>query len=165
MKRKRLLSTISLMSILQPAVLSPLERRDFNATTQGASTGNRRRKGIIERLAMGILRSRNSLPWLCAALMQIRWLCNVFVLTFGVALMGSTPLAAQGGCQLVDDAMNKVTTIPTHIYSAMTPILSNGSTPRPSDAVHNETIYVGGSAYVKVGGKWSRSEWTPQRIM
>ena len=165
MKRKRLLSTISLMSILQPAVLSPLERRDFNATTQGASTGNRRRKGIIERLAMGILRSRNSLPWLCAALMQIRWLGNVFALTFGVALMGSTPLAAQGGCQLVDDAMNKVTTIPTHIYSAMTPILSNGSTPRPSDAVHNETIYVGGSAYVKVGGKWSRSEWTPQRIM
>jgi hypothetical protein len=73
--------------------------------------------------------------------------------------------ATQGGCQAVDDAMNKVMTVPTHIHTAMSPILSNGSTPRPSDTIHNETIYVGGSAYVRVSGKWSRSEWTPQRIM
>lgn len=96
---------------------------------------------------------------------QIRWLFNIAVLTFGIALAGATPLAAQGDCHPVDDALNKVITVPTHIYSAMSPILSNGSTPRPSDTIHNETIYVGGSAYVKVSGKWSRSEWTPQRIM
>ena len=95
----------------------------------------------------------------------IRLLCIMLGLTFGLSLIGSTPLAAQSGCQPVDDAMNKVMTVPSHIYGAMTPILSNGSTPRPSDTVHNETIYLGGSAYVKVGGKWSRSEWTPQRIM
>jgi hypothetical protein len=75
------------------------------------------------------------------------------------------PLAAQGGCQAVDEAMNKVITVPTHIYGAMSPILSNGSAPRPSDTIHNETIYVAGSAYVKVSGKWSRSEWTLQRLM
>jgi hypothetical protein len=47
----------------------------------------------------------------------------------------------------------------------MTPILSNGSTPQPSDTIRNETIYAGGSAYIKVSGKWSRSEWTLDRIM
>ena len=94
-----------------------------------------------------------------------RWLCGMVVLTFGMALIGTAPLAAQSGCQAVDDARNKVMTVPTHIYSAMTPILSNGSTPPPSDTIRNETIYVGGSAYVKVSGKWSRSEWTLQRLM
>jgi hypothetical protein len=78
---------------------------------------------------------------------------------------GKAQQTTQGGCQAVDDAMNKVMTVPTHIHTAMSPILSNGSTPRPSDTIHNETIYVGGSAYVRVSGKWSRSEWTPQRIM
>lgn len=96
---------------------------------------------------------------------SVRWLCAAVVLTFGIALMGASPLAAQGGCQVVDDAMNKVTTVPAHIYTAMTPILSNGSTPPRSDTIRNETIYVGGSAYVKISGKWSRSEWTMQRLM
>jgi hypothetical protein len=96
----------------------------------------------------------------------IRWLAGGVVgLGVGLLLIGVAPLAAQGGCQPVDEALNKVISVPTHIYSAMTPILSDGSTPRPSDTVQNETIYVGGSAYVKVSGKWSRSEWGPQRIM
>jgi hypothetical protein len=159
MKRKRLLPSIRLMTILQPSVLFPLERRNFKRTPQEAITGNRHRKAII------ILKPRNSLPWLVATLMQIRWSCSAVVLTFGMALIGVEPLAAQGGCQAVDDAMNKVITVPTHIYGAMSPILSNGSTPRPSDTIHNETIYVAGSAYVKVSGKWSRSEWTLQRLM
>jgi hypothetical protein len=93
-----------------------------------------------------------------------RWLCTIAVLTFGIALMGGAPLAAQGGCQAVDDARNKVMTVPTHIYDAMSPIPSNGRTPQPSDTIHNETIYVGGSGYAKVSGKWSRSEWTLQRL-
>jgi hypothetical protein len=95
----------------------------------------------------------------------IQRLRSIVLLTFGVALMGATPLAAQSGCQVVDDAMNKAMTVPSHIYTAMSPILSNGSTPRTSDTIHNETIYVGGSAYAKVSGKWSRSEWTLERIM
>jgi hypothetical protein len=96
---------------------------------------------------------------------SVRWLCGMVVLTFGIALLGATPLAAQSGCQAVDDAMNKVMTVPAHIYDAMSPILSNGGTPKPSDTIRNETIYVGVSAYAKVGGKWSRSEWTLQRVM
>ena len=96
---------------------------------------------------------------------RIRLLGSGVGLAVGLWLIGATPLAAQGGCQPVDDAMNKVISVPTHIYSAMTPILSNGSATGPSDTIRNETIYVGGSAYVKLGGKWSRSEWGRQRIM
>jgi hypothetical protein len=102
---------------------------------------------------------------LMAILLQIQRSCSIVALTLGITLMGAAPLAAQSGCQLVDDAMNKVMTVPSHIYTAMSPILSNGGTSRPSDTIHNETIYVGGSTYVKVSGKWSRSEWTLQRIM
>lgn len=97
--------------------------------------------------------------------MQIRWLCSMPVLILEMTLISATPLAAQSGCQVVDDAMNKVMTVPTHIYTAMTPILRNGSTPPPSDTIRNETIYVGGAAYLKVSGKWFRSEWTLQRVM
>ena len=79
--------------------------------------------------------------------------------------MGAAPLAAQSGCQLIDDAMNKVMTVPTHIYGAMSSVPSNGAKPRTDEASHSETIYVGGSAYVKISGRWSRSEWTMQRLM
>ena len=96
---------------------------------------------------------------------SVRWLCGMVVLTFGIALLGASRLAAQSGCQVVDDAQIKVMTVPAHIYDAMSPILSNGRTPRPSDTIRNETIYVGGSGYAKVSGKWSRSEWTLQRVM
>jgi hypothetical protein len=165
MKRKNLLSAIRLMAILRSFVPLPLERRNLKGATRLESAGKRHRRAIMECLAEGVVRSCNSLPPLFAAVMQIRRICSMVVLTLGTAVMGATPLAAQSGCQVVDDALNKVMTVPTHIYTAMSPGLSNGSTPRPSDTIHNETIYVGGSAYVKVSGKWSRSEWPPQRIM
>jgi hypothetical protein len=96
---------------------------------------------------------------------RIRLLCTVAGFVFGLSLMGATPLAAQGNCQAVDDAMNKVFTTPTHIYTAMSPVPKDGSKPRPEDTSHSETIYVGGSAYAKVAGKWTRSEWTQQQVM
>jgi hypothetical protein len=40
-----------------------------------------------------------------------------------------------------------------------------GGKARTDEAIHTETIYVGGSSYTKVGGKWSRSDWTPQQVM
>ena len=126
---------------------------------------NRQRKAIIRYLAKGTLRSRNSLLWFFAALIAIRRLCLVVALPFGLSLIGPTPLAAQGGCQPVDEAMNKVMTVPTHIYGAMSSVPSNGAKPRTDDASHSETIYVGGSVYTKVGGHWSRGGWTPQQIM
>jgi hypothetical protein len=164
MKRKSLSPAIRLIRFLQRSVRFPLERRNFQGTTQQASAG-RHRKAIMECRAKGIVRSRTSRARWFAAVMQSRWSCSMVLLTFGMALMGAAPLAAQSGCQAVDDAMNKVMTVPTHIYNAMSPIPSNGRTLRPSDTIHNETIYVGGSAYVKVSGKWSRSEWTLQRVM
>ena len=78
--------------------------------------------------------------------------------TSGLWLMGAAPLAAQSGCQLIDDAMNKVMTVPTHIYGAMSSVPSNGAKPRTDEASHSETIYVGGSVYTKVGGHWSRGD-------
>ena len=96
---------------------------------------------------------------------RIKSLYARIAFTSGRWLMGAAPLAAQSGCQLIDDAMNKVMTFPTHIYGAMSSVPSSGANPRSDEASHSETIYVGGSAYVKVSGKWSRSEWTPQRIM
>jgi hypothetical protein len=84
---------------------------------------------------------------------------------FALPLVGVTPLAAQSGCQAVDDAMNKVMTVPTHIYGTMSSVPSNGAKPRADEGSHSETIYVGGSVYTKVGGRWSRGDWTPQQIM
>jgi hypothetical protein len=85
--------------------------------------------------------------------------------TFALSLLAATPLAAQSGCQPVDEAMNKVMTTPTHIYATMTSVPSNGANPPTDETTHSETIYVGGAAYVKVGGKWSRGEVTPEQIM
>jgi hypothetical protein len=95
---------------------------------------------------------------------QIRWLCMLVGLTFGLGLAGGTPLAAQDSCQAVNDAMDKVTTVPTHIYMDMTPVLSNGVEPGPNDIHHAETIYVGTAAFTKLRGKWERSEWTGQKV-
>jgi hypothetical protein len=95
----------------------------------------------------------------------IRWLRNIGALTFGIVLMGTTPLTAQSGCQPVDDAMNKVITVPAHIYTTMSSVPSNGTKPRTDEASHSETIYAGGSVYTKVGGRWARGDWTPQQIM
>ncbi|HEY6250607.1 MAG TPA: hypothetical protein VI685_11655 [Candidatus Angelobacter sp.] len=67
-------------------------------------------------------------------------------------LIGTTPLAAQGNCQAVDDATNKMYATPTHLYTTM-------------DNIKNEMIYVGGTIYDKVSGKWARSQVTMQQVM
>jgi hypothetical protein len=96
---------------------------------------------------------------------RIRMLCTIAGFTFGLSLIGTTPLAAQGNCQAVDDAMDKVITTPTHIYGAMNAVPDTGGKPRTDETIHTETIYAGGSVYTKVGGRWSRGGWTPQQVM
>jgi hypothetical protein len=96
---------------------------------------------------------------------HIRLLSALLGFTFALSLLRATPLAAQSGCQPVDDAMNKVMTTPTHIYTSMTPVPSNGGQPRTDEATLSETIYVGGSMYTKFHGSWSRGGWTPQQVM
>lgn len=68
-------------------------------------------------------------------------------------LIGAMPMAAQGNCQAVDDAMNKIYTTPTHLYNTM------GSN------IKNEIIYVGGAIYDNVRGKWARSQLTLSQLM
>jgi hypothetical protein len=82
--------------------------------------------------------------------------CFILVaLTLGIALLGSTPLPAQG-CQPVDDAMKKIFTTPTHLSTTM--MLAG-------QPVKNELIYAGGVIYENVHGKWSRSAVTLQQVM
>ncbi len=70
--------------------------------------------------------------------------------------IGAHPLAAQGNCKLVSDALLKVGKIPVHLY--MTTEM-NGK-PRTS-----ETIYTASSIYVKLDGKWTVSPLSPQDIL
>jgi len=95
---------------------------------------------------------------------RIRWLGNVVVLSFGIARMGATPLAAQGNCQPVLDAMNKVFATPSHIYRTMSPVSKDGSKPRAGDTTYSETIYVGEAAYAKGVGSWRRSLVTVEQV-
>ena len=83
-------------------------------------------------------------------------------LTFGIASIGSIPLAAQSSCQPVLDAMSKVFLTPTHIYRTMTP--EGGSKTRAEDTIYSETIYVGGSAYSKGTGSWRRGQVPVEQV-
>jgi hypothetical protein len=89
----------------------------------------------------------------------IRLLCTVVAFTFGLPLIGATPLAAQGNCQPVSDALSKVITTPTHIYTTMNAPPNIGGKARTY-----ETIYVGGSVYTKVASSWSRGP-TAQQVL
>lgn len=73
---------------------------------------------------------------------------NIFALTFGLALITASPLAAQEGCQVVFDAMDKVMKTPVHIYS------TTGSGGRTQTT---ETIYLGDDIYTTDKGKWTHS--------
>lgn len=74
------------------------------------------------------------------------WITLVFAL--GQLVIGARPLAAQGGCQLVLDAMSKVFDTPSHSY-----VTTNmGGTTQTG-----EMIFAAGTSYTKYGGKWSVS--------
>ena len=95
---------------------------------------------------------------------QMRWLSLLLGLTFGLALAARTPPDPENSCQPVNDAKDKVMTVPAHIYNEMAPVFTNGSKPGPNDIHRAETIYVGTSAFTKLRGKWQRSQWTAQKV-
>jgi hypothetical protein len=82
--------------------------------------------------------------------------------TFGLLLTGPARLAAQDPCQPTYDAMSKVMSTPTHLYSTYS---SMPSVPNSADRHTTEMIYIGGASYVKLGGKWVRSPLTTQQVM
>jgi outer membrane lipoprotein-sorting protein len=77
-----------------------------------------------------------------------RLLYLVVGFTFGQLLIGVKPVAAQGGCQVVFEATNKVLDTPAHVYATM----NVGGTTQTL-----ESIYASGVIYVKSGGKWGPS--------
>ena len=70
--------------------------------------------------------------------------------------LATTPIAAQGSCQPVFDAMTKVINTPSHVYNTA----NDAGKTRTM-----ETIYAGGAIYVKVKDKWTRSRLTPQDML
>ena len=75
--------------------------------------------------------------------------------TFGQLLIGAKPVAAQGNCKFVFDAMNKAFDTPAHSY-----VTTNvGGTTQSVEA-----IYAAGAAYVKSGDKWGPSPMTMQEL-
>lgn len=47
------------------------------------------------------------------------WRYAAVVFTLGYLLIGAKSLSAQGACKLVIEAMNRVASTPTHVYSTM----------------------------------------------
>jgi hypothetical protein len=90
---------------------------------------------------------------------RLRLLCIIIGFTVGLLLTGATQLAAQDNCQPLYDAMNKVITTPTHIYTTTNTAPNSGGKPRTI-----ETIYAAGSTYVNFNGKWTRGP-TPQQVV
>jgi hypothetical protein len=70
--------------------------------------------------------------------------------------MGSAPLAAQNDCRPVFDALDKVMSTSTHIYS---------TTKTGGKSVTSETIYVGESIFTLDKGKWNRSAVKTDQLM
>ena len=71
--------------------------------------------------------------------------------TLGHLLMGALPLAAQGDCQVILNAEDKVLNTPTHTYSTMN---------MAGRTMTVETIYAAGAVYTRMDGKWSSSGTT-----
>ena len=91
---------------------------------------------------------------------RIRLVCTIVRLPLGLLLLSAVPLAAQGNCQPVFDALSRVTTTSTHIYVTMSAVPNGSDKPRTI-----ETIYAAGAIYTRVGGKWTRSPVTPQQVV
>jgi hypothetical protein len=90
---------------------------------------------------------------------RITALSAIVGLTVGLLLMGTPPAAAQENCKPVDDAMSKIFTTPSHLYTTMTAVPNNGDKP-----VITELIYAGGAIYSNRQGKWARSTVTLQKV-
>jgi hypothetical protein len=73
--------------------------------------------------------------------------------TFGHLLIGAKPLAAQGDCKLLLDAVSKVFDTPTHAYVTM------NMAGKPQTG---ESIYAAGEVYAKYDGKWSAGSTTKE---
>jgi len=87
--------------------------------------------------------------------MSLRQLPSAIGVTI-LSLIATFPLAAQGSCQPVFDAMTKVVNTPSHIYN---------TSAKAGKSRTVETIYAGGAFYTKVQNKWTRGRITPQEIL
>jgi hypothetical protein len=73
----------------------------------------------------------------------------------GILLIGGSPLAAQDDCKPVFDALNKVMTVPVHIYS---------STPVSGKPKTTESIYTEDGIFTNGEGKWVKSSMRREQV-
>ena len=82
-------------------------------------------------------------PW--NAVLVVAWLCFA-------AILLSPAARAQNECKIVHDAIDKLTTVPSHAYETETNPARPGS-----DASSVEMITTGGAIYITMKGKWKKS--------
>ena len=88
----------------------------------------------------------------------MRAACMVFGFVLLILAVISAPNAAAANpCQPLEDAIGKLSTTPTHIYSAVSDGLDN----KPAAI---EMIYVRGAVYAKIADKWMRTNFTTQEM-
>lgn len=75
-------------------------------------------------------------------------------------LISNPAWALDSSCQALFEAMTKMVTTPTHVYTTETAAFRSDGRPTT-----NETIYAGGAIYAKVNGKWIRSTITPHDMV
>ncbi len=79
------------------------------------------------------------------AVLVAAWLCSA-------AFLISPPARAQSDCKILRDAVDKLTTVPSHAYETETNPARPGS-----DASSVEMITTGGAIYITMKGKWEKS--------
>ncbi len=79
------------------------------------------------------------------AVLAAAWLCSA-------AFLISPPARAQSDCKILRDAVDKLTTVPSHAYETETNPARPGS-----DASSVEMISTGGAIYITMNGKWKKS--------
>jgi hypothetical protein len=75
-----------------------------------------------------------------------------------VILTASSAIAADSACKFLGEANARIYALPTHMYMTETTAYTGGKT-RTS-----ELIYFNDATYIQVGGKWSLSKATPQKM-
>ncbi len=73
-------------------------------------------------------------------------------------LAASSVRAADAACKFLGEANAKIYGLPTHMYQSETAVYTGGKTRT------NELIYFNNKTYIQVGGKWTVSPATPQKM-
>jgi hypothetical protein len=109
---------------------------------------------VLKSTALDVMEERNMQSNKRAIARRANICKPIFVaaLLCSAALLFSPAARAQGDCKIVRDALDKLTTVPSHAYETETNPARPGS-----DASSVEMITTGGAIYITMKGKWKKS--------